>query len=95
LTGLISCCSRDSQESSSVPQLESINYLALSLICDPTFTSIHNCWGKQKQKQKQKHNFDNTDLFQQSVVSGFNMMSRVLISWLKSQSAVILEPKKI
>ena len=41
------------------------------------------------------HNFDNTDLFQQSVVSDFNMLSRVLISWLKSQSAVILEPKKI
>ena len=35
---------RDSQESSPTPQLESINYLALSLLYGPTLTSIHDSW---------------------------------------------------
>ena len=57
-------------------------------------------------KKKKKHSFDYTDPCQQSDVSAFNMLSRfviafpprrrhLLISWLQSPSAVILEPKKI
>ena len=53
-----------------------------------------------------KHSFDQMNLFWQSNVSAFNMLSRffvaflprskhVLISWLQSLSPVNLEPKKI
>ena len=41
-TDLISFQSRDSQESSSAPQFESINSSAFSLPYGPTLTSIHN-----------------------------------------------------
>ena len=44
LTGLISCCPRDSQESSPTPQFKSINSSALSLLHSPTLTSIHDHW---------------------------------------------------
>ena len=37
---------RDSQESSPAPQFKSINTLALSLLYDPTLTSIHDYWKK-------------------------------------------------
>ena len=54
LTGLISLQSRDSQESSPAPQLETINSWALSLLYGPTLTSVHNYW--------KNHSFDYTDL---------------------------------
>ena len=38
------CCPSDSQESSSIPQFENINSLALSFLYSPTLTSIHNHW---------------------------------------------------
>ena len=38
------CCPRDSQESSPAPQFESIHSSALSLLYDPTLTSVHNYW---------------------------------------------------
>ena len=44
LTGLISCCPRDSPESSSAPQFESINFSVLSLLDGPTLTSVHDYW---------------------------------------------------
>ena len=40
LTGLISCCPRDSQESSPTPQFESNSSLVLSLLYDPTLISV-------------------------------------------------------
>ena len=40
------CCPRDSQESSPTPQFESINSSALSFLCSPTLTSIHDYWKK-------------------------------------------------
>ena len=42
LTGGSPCYSRDSQESSPVPQFESINSSALSLLYGPVLTSIHD-----------------------------------------------------
>ena len=42
LTGLISFRPRHSQESSPAPQFESINSLVMSLLYDPTLTSIHD-----------------------------------------------------
>ena len=68
LTGLISCCPRDSQESSSALQFESINCLAFSLLYTPT--SIHDYW--------KNYSFDYTDLCQKSDVSVFNMYRFVI-----------------
>ena len=39
-----SCSPRYSQESSPTPQFKSINSSALSLLCSPTLTSIHDHW---------------------------------------------------
>ena len=47
LTGLISLQSRDSQESSPGPQLESISSSVLSILYSPTFTSVHDYWKNQ------------------------------------------------
>ena len=58
------CSPRDFQESSPIPQFESINSLVHSLhYYGPTLTSIHECW--------KNHSFDYTDLCWQSNVSAF------------------------
>ena len=44
LSGLMSCCPRDSQESFPAPQFESISSLACSLLYGPALTSIHDYW---------------------------------------------------
>ena len=62
-TGWISCCPKDSQESSQTPQFESINSLVLSILYVPTLTSIHDYW--------KNHSFDYTDIYWQSDVSAF------------------------
>ena len=89
---------RDSQDSSSKPQLKCINSSVLSFLHSPTLTSIHDYW---------KTIAVTRWTFVGKVMSLlFNMLSRVvitflprhkhlLISWLQSPSAVILEPKKI
>ena len=87
-----------SQEPSPTPQFKSINSLALSFLHSPTLTSIHDPW-------------KNIALTRQTFVGKvisllFNMLSRLvitflprserlLISWLQSLSAVILEPPKV
>ena len=48
---------------SPAPQLESISSLALSLLCGPVLTFIHECW--------KNHSFDYMNLCQQSDVSAF------------------------
>ena len=57
------CSPQDSQESSSAPQFESIDSLALSLPCGPTLTSVHD--------GRKSHSFDCMDLCQQKSVSAF------------------------
>ena len=87
------------QESSPAPQLESINSLALCLLYGSALTSVHDCW------KDHIYSFGYTDLCQQSNVFSFNTLSRfviaflpssnrLLISWLRSPSTMILEPKK-
>ena len=44
---LVCCSPRDSQESSSTPQFESINSSALSLLYGPTLTSVPDYWKNQ------------------------------------------------
>ena len=89
---------RDSQESSPATQFKSINYSVLRFLYSPTLTSIHDYW-------------KTIALIRWTFVSKvmsllFNMLSRLvitfpsrnkrlLISWLQSPSAVILEPQKI
>ena len=63
LTGLISLCPRDFQESSLAPQFKSINSSALSLLYGLTLTSIHDYW--------KNHSFDYMDFCRQSDVSAF------------------------
>ena len=91
LTGLIFLLS---QESSAAPQFQNINSLALSLLYGWTLTSIHDYW--------KNHSFDYMDLCQHndvSILSKFVIVflpgsKHLLISWLQSPSAVILEPKE-
>ena len=70
----------------------------LSFLYGPTVTLIHDYW--------KNHSFDYMDLVGKVMSLLFNMLSRLvitflprrkclLISWLQSPSAVILEPPKI
>ena len=88
---------KDSPESSPIPQFKSINSLELSLSYGSTLTSIHNYW--------KNHSVDYRHLCQQVMSLLFNMLSTLVIAflsrsksllilWLQSPSAVILEPKK-
>ena len=70
----------------------------LSHVYGLTLTPVHDYW--------KNNSFDYTDLCQQVIYLLFNMLSRfviaflprskcLLISWVQSPSAVILEPHKI
>ena len=86
-------------KSSPTPQFKSINSLVLSFLYSPTLTSIHDYWKKTIALTRQT--------FVGKVMSLlFNMLSKLvitflprskhlLISWLQSPSALILEPPKI
>ena len=52
--GWFPCCPRDSQESSSVPQFQSLCSLALGLLYSQTLTSVCVYW-KTKTNKKKKH----------------------------------------
>ena len=49
------CSPRDSQESSPVPQFESINSLMRSLLYGPIFTSLHDHWENHSFDSLSKH----------------------------------------
>ena len=97
-TSWSSCTARDSQESSPTPQFKGINSLVLSFLYRPNLTSIHDYW---------KNIALTRQIFAGKVMSLLsNTLSRfvraflprskhLLISWLQSPSAMILEPKKI
>ena len=91
--------------SSSVPQFKTINSSALCLLYGPAPTAVHDYW-KNHSFDYMDHSFDYMDLCWQIMSLHFNMLSRlvitflprskrVLISWLQSPSAMILEPRKI
>ena len=90
------CGPRDSQESSPALQFGSISSSVFSLLYGPAPTSIHDYW---------KHHSFVSKLMSLSLSLFKNRLSRfiisfplksncLLISWLQSPSAVILEPKK-
>ena len=82
------CSPRDSQESSPTSHFKSINSSVLSFLYGPTLTYIYDNW--------KNHSFDYM-LFNMlsMLVIAFLPRRKLLILWLQSPSAVILEPKKI
>ena len=92
-----SCNLRGHRESSPALQSEIITSSALSLLYNPTLTSVHDYW--------KDHSFDNMQVCWQSAIFAFKhsclgfpqlSLQRVsFISWLQSPSAMILESKKI
>ena len=79
-------------------QFKSISSSALSFLYGPTLTSIHDYW--------KNHSFDKITFVSKVMSLLYNMLSRLmiaflprskhlLISWVQSPSAVILEPPKI
>ena len=96
-TGWLSLQSRDLQESSPAQHFKSINSSVLSFLHSPTLTSIHDYW--------KNHSLTRQTFIGKVMSLLFNMLFRLviaflprskclLISWLQSPSAVILEPKK-
>ena len=92
------CSPRDSQDISPTPRFESVKFLALSFPYSPTLTFKHDFW--------KNHSFDYVDFCWQVMSLFFTMLSllvissiprskHLLISWLKSPYAVILEPLKV
>ena len=93
---MISLPSRDSQESSPAPQLESINSLVLNILYGPTLTSVTGksmaltIWTFAGKMMSQLFT-----MLCRFVIAFLPRSKCLLISWLQSPSAVILEPKKI
>ena len=89
---------RDSQESSPTPQFKSINSLMFSLLYGPILTSIDNyrktialtIWAFVGKVMSLLLN-----MLSRLVLTFLPRSKRILISWLQSPSAVILEPQKI
>ena len=87
LTGLIFLLSKGISVFSA-PRFESISSSALSLFYCVALTSIHNYC--------KNHIFDYRDFRRQSfAIASLPRSKCLLISWLQSPSAVLLEPKKI
>ena len=91
------CSPRDSQESSSTPQFKRNNSLALSLLYSLTLTSIYDHW---KIIALIRQNFVGKvmslllNMLSRLVITFLPRSKHLLIPWLQSPSAVILEPKK-
>jgi len=86
------------KESSPIPPFKSINSSALSFIYTPIFTSIHDHW---KTIALTRWTFVDKvvsllfNMLSRLVIAFLPRSKRLLISWLQSQSAVILETRKI
>ena len=95
------CSARDSQESSSTTLFKSINSLVLTFIYSPTVTSIHDYGKKKNHKALTTRTFVGKVMFllfnmlSRLVVTFLSRSKHLLISWLQSSSAVILQPKNI
>ena len=91
------CSPRDSQESSPTPQFKSIISSAHSFLYSPTLTSIHDYWItialiRRTFVDKVMSLLFNT--LSRLALTFLPRSKRLLISWLQSPSAVILEPRK-
>ena len=92
------CSPRDSQESSSTPQFKSINSSVLSFLHIP-ISHPYMTTGKTIALTRWTFVGKIISLFfnilSRLVITFLPRSKRLLISWLQSPSAVILEPKKI
>ena len=92
------CSPSDSQESSPTPQFESINSLAPSLLYSSTLT-LYMTTGKTIaliiQTFVSKVMSLLLNMLSRLVIACFPRSKHLLISWVQSLSAMILEPKKI
>ena len=92
------CSPRDSQGSSPTPQFKSNNSSALSFLHSLTLTSIHDYWktiALTRQIFVGKVMSLLLNILSRLVITFLPRSKRLLISWLQSPSAVILEPKEI
>ena len=86
-------------EGSPAPQFENMNSSALNFLYVPTLTSVHDCWKKTIALTiwifvgKVTSLLFNT--LSKLVIAFLPRSECLLISWLQSPSAVILEPKKM
>jgi len=87
----------DSQESSPTPQFKSINYLALSFIVQlsPPYMTTGKTIALTRQTFVGKVMSLLFNMLSMLVITFLPRSKRLLISWLQSPSAVILEPRKI
>ena len=97
-TGLISLQSKGLSRVFSNTTVQSINSSALSLLYSPTLTSIHDYWRNQALTRwtfvgKVMSLFLN--IMSRLVMTFFPRSKCLLISWLQSPSAVILEPPNL
>ena len=89
---------RDSQESSPIPQIKTINPSVLRFLYSLTLTSLYDYW---KTTALTRCNFVSKvmsllfNVLFRLVVAFLPRSKRLLISWLQSPQAVILEPPKI
>ena len=88
------CSIKDSQESSPAQQFKSINSLALSLLHSPTLTSIHETKSLTRRSLVRKVMSLLLNILSRLIITFLPRSKHLLISWLQSPSAVILEPPK-
>ena len=85
-------------ESSPTPRFKSMNSLVLSFLYSPTLTSIHD-YGKTVALTRQtfvgKVMSLLSSMVSRLVITSLPRSKRLLISWLQSPSAVILESPKL
>ena len=94
-TGWISLQSRDPQESSPTAQFKSICSSALSFPYNPTFMTTGKTIALTRQTFVGKVMSLLFNMLSRLVIAFLPRSNYLLISWLQSQSVVILEPKKI
>ena len=98
LTGLISLQSKGPSKVFSNTTIQSIHFPALSFLYSPTLTSTHDYW---KTMALTRWTFVGKvrsllfNMLSRLVITFLPRSKRLLISWLHSPSAVILEPPKI
>ena len=92
------CSPRDSQESSPTPQFKTINSLALSFLHSPLshpYLTTGKTIALTRQTFVDKVMSLLLNMLSRLVITFLPRSKRLLISWLQSPSAVILEPPKI
>ena len=72
-----------------------MNFLTLSFLHSPTLTSMHDHWKTHSQTFVGKVMSLLFNMLSRLIITFLPRSKRLLISWLQSPSAVVLEPPKI